>query len=133
MRVPEAIHETYRELKNAIIHSPDDADVRLVREDDQTRRLLVRCRASIGWLMEHLEAVTLASDAEIGPESEYVGDRDIVRLDEGLCHEAMRGLYEVSSGVGLGRTTSADIQRYVNCIRDHIEPEMFKFVAVESR
>lgn len=54
-----------------------------------------------------------------------------IRLDEGLCHEAMRGLYEVASGVGLGRNTSADIQRYVDCIRDHIEPGIFKFVIID--
>lgn len=54
-----------------------------------------------------------------------------IKLDEGLCHEAMRGLYEIAAGVGLGRNTSADIQRYVNCIRDHIEPGLFKFVFVE--
>lgn len=56
-----------------------------------------------------------------------------IRLDEGLCNEVMRGLMEVAFGVGLGRNTSADIQRYVNCIRDHIEPGLFKFVFVESR
>lgn len=54
-----------------------------------------------------------------------------ILLDEGMCNEAMRGLYEVSFGVGLGRNTSADIQRYVNCIRDHVEPGMFEFVAIE--
>ncbi len=56
-----------------------------------------------------------------------------IRLDEGLCHEAMRGLSEVESGVGLGRNKSADIQRYVNCIRDHIEPGMFKYLVIEVR
>jgi hypothetical protein len=56
-----------------------------------------------------------------------------IRLDEGLCHEAMRGLSEVASGVGLGRNKSADIQRYVNCIRDHIEPGMFKYLVIEVR
>lgn len=56
-----------------------------------------------------------------------------IRLDEGLCHEAMRGLSEVASGVGLCRNKSADIQRYVNCIRDHIEPGMFKYLVIEVR
>lgn len=54
-----------------------------------------------------------------------------IKLDEGLCHEAMRGLYEVAAGCGLGRTTSADIQRYVDCIRDHISPGLFKYRFIE--
>lgn len=56
-----------------------------------------------------------------------------ILLDEGKCSEAMRGLSEVASGVGLGRNKSADIQRYVNCIRDHIEPGMFKYLVIEVR
>ena len=44
-----------------------------------------------------------------------------VVVDEARCYEAFRGLREVMAGVGLGRTTSADAQRYVNCIRDHVE------------
>lgn len=43
-------------------------------------------------------------------------------VDEAPCYEAFRGLREVVFGVDFGRTTSADIQRYVNCIRDHVEP-----------
>lgn len=42
-------------------------------------------------------------------------------VDESLCYEAFRGLREVALGVDFGHTTSADIQRYVNCIRDHVE------------
>lgn len=48
-------------------------------------------------------------------------------VDEALCYEAMRGLREVAAGVGSGRTRSADVQRYVNCIRDHITPHLFRF------
>lgn len=52
MRIPEAILETDREIRDAIVHEDMDND---------SRRRLVRCRASLGWLIEHLRALDAIS------------------------------------------------------------------------
>lgn len=54
MKVPKAILETNDALKEHLTHR---------NFDEETRRLLVRCRASIGWLLDNLSAM---KDAERG-------------------------------------------------------------------
>lgn len=48
MKVPKAILETYDDLKTRLTHCEHDED---------TRRLMVRCRASIGWLLDNAAAL----------------------------------------------------------------------------
>lgn len=54
MRIPEAIIETDREIREAIVHED---------MDDASKRRLVRCRASIGWLIDHLMALDIVRAA----------------------------------------------------------------------
>ncbi len=58
MKVPTAILETNDALKEMLTHR---------QLDEETRRLLVRCRASIGWLLDNLSAIEDIQGREMKP------------------------------------------------------------------
>ncbi len=56
MKIPKAVIETNEQIKDVLKEWT-------LGENEELRRLLVRCRAAIGWLIDHLEAAEIVEKA----------------------------------------------------------------------